>query len=542
MGDAPGALNLLSEGRARLLAVALRQQSLHLPPEKLAQLTKLKAEIRDWTPRAEAKGEEGASALEHLVSLRQELGALLKEALANDPQTGGAMEQARSILVEGGAIVAPIITEVGGKLLIVTAKSNGPTITVLDLPKLTDHRLDQVMRGDVKSHIGGWLGDYQKNKQLEKLDSEIVVWEVLQQIGLKNDAELKAKQEEYGRVNQEWCGAVGAIGPELWDLFAGALDSALAAQGVKPGAQLVWLPTGALGLLPLGVAEDPQSKRRLVDTYEIVYAPSLQSLAVAKERLAKPAVASLAVIGNATSGLAFAEIEPNVVAAHFADAGKPVVELDKATPQAALAALQGKSYWHFASHGQFDWADARNSALVLSDGRLTVDDLIKAADLGALGQPQLVVLAACETGLYDIFYNPDEFTGLPGAFISLGADGVLSTLWPVVDDATMLLIAKFYDLHVGEGIAPPTALKRAQEWLRTASRETLIDYARDAAIKGKVDPAKWAKLEDYLRHPDKSVRLTCKGSEQAGPTTAPQADSPPFGHPYYWSGFIYLGM
>ena len=88
MGDAPGALNLLSEGRARLLAVALRQQSLDLPPEKLAQLTKLKAEIRDWSARAEAKGEEGATALEHLVSLRQELGALLKEALANDPQTG----------------------------------------------------------------------------------------------------------------------------------------------------------------------------------------------------------------------------------------------------------------------------------------------------------------------------------------------------------------------------------------------------------------------------------------------------------------------
>ena len=153
MGDAPGALNLLSEGRARLMAVALRQQSLDLPPEKLAQLTKLKAEIRDWSARAEAKGEEGASALEHLVSLRQELGALLKEALANDPQTGGAMEQARSILVEGGAIVAPMITEVGGKLLIVTATSNGPTITVLDLPTLTYHRLDQVMRGDVKSHM-----------------------------------------------------------------------------------------------------------------------------------------------------------------------------------------------------------------------------------------------------------------------------------------------------------------------------------------------------------------------------------------------------
>lgn len=125
----------------------------------------------------------------------------------------------------------------------------------------------------------------------------------------------------------------------------------------------------------------------------------------------------------------------------------------QATPESVLAALKGKTYWHFASHGTFSWRDARQSALVmhgreaLSVGRLLETD--------GLGRPRLVVLSACETGLYDIARNPHEFIGLPGAFAALGAVGVLSKLWPVDDTATALLIARFYGLHMGRRLAPP---------------------------------------------------------------------------------------
>jgi hypothetical protein len=129
------------------LAVALRQQSLELPTEKLAQLTKLRAEIHAWIPRAEVKGEEGAQALEHLVGLRQELGELLKEAFAKEARTGGAMVLTRYVLPEGGAIVAPIITNVGGKLLLVTGSKYRLTLSVLALPGLTTARLNEIMKG-----------------------------------------------------------------------------------------------------------------------------------------------------------------------------------------------------------------------------------------------------------------------------------------------------------------------------------------------------------------------------------------------------------
>ena len=79
---------------------------------------------------------------------------------------------------------------------------------------------------------------------------------------------------------------------------------------------------------------------------------------------------------------------------------------------------------------------------------LTVGQLL---ETDGLGRPRLVVLSACETGLYDIRSSPDEFVGLPGTFIALGAAGVLGTLWPVSDAATALLIARFYELHLGEG-------------------------------------------------------------------------------------------
>ena len=56
--------------------------------------------------------------------------------------------------------------------------------------------------------------------------------------------------------------------------------------------------------------------------------------------------------------------------------------------------------------------------------------------------------------------SPDEFIGLPATFISLGAAGVLGTLWPVSDAATALLIGKFYELHIENGAESAYGLAR----------------------------------------------------------------------------------
>ena len=215
-----------------------------------------------------------------------------------------------------------------------------------------------------------------------------------------------------------------------------------------------------------------------------------------------------------------------------------------------LAALKGQSYWHFASHGTFSWGDARQSALLMHGlQRLSVGRLL---ETDGLGRPRLVVLSACETGLYDIYRNPDEFIGLPGTFTALGAAGVLGTLWPVNDMATALLIAKFYDLHLPGRLAPPTALRRAQLWLRQATNADLLAYARGAATQGRLDRKHVAAIEeelsaDGLRRARRRALVEWIDPEAPAGTGKPERRSTsdlgrPYAHPYYWAGFIYTGL
>ena len=215
-----------------------------------------------------------------------------------------------------------------------------------------------------------------------------------------------------------------------------------------------------------------------------------------------------------------------------------------------LGALKGKTYWHFASHGAFSWEDARGSALIMHDlAPLTVGQLL---ETDGLGRPRLVVLSACETGLYDIRSSPDEFVGLPGTFIALGAAGVLGTLWPVSDAATALLIARFYELHLGAGLSPPTALRRAQAWLRGATSDDLASYAKVAAARGRIERRRLVEIEkdlsaDGLRRSRNSALVEWVKPAAAKTKGKKSADAGkpvarPYAHPYFWAGFIHTGL
>jgi CHAT domain-containing protein len=151
------------------------------------------------------------------------------------------------------------------------------------------------------------------------------------------------------------------------------------------------------------------------------------------------------------------------------------------------------------------------------------------------------VLSACETGLYDIDRNPDEFIGLPGAFTALGAAAVLGTLWPVSDAATALLMAKFYELHMGSKLAPPTALWQAQSWLRQATNTDLTAYARLAAKQGRLENRDLVSMERALSESGLTRSRNATAIEWIAPPRArsPNKTSPsdanrlarPYAHP-----------
>jgi CHAT domain-containing protein len=145
---------------------------------------------------------------------------------------------------------------------------------------------------------------------------------------------------------------------------------------------------------------------------------------------------------------------------------------------------------------------------------------------------------------------PEEFIGLPGAFMTVGAAAVVGTLWPVNDLATALLMARFYDLHLTQALPPASALRRAQLWLRDATRAELAAYTQ-----GRLDADQTRQLEQGVGGAaENSAEAAAPGhdgarrdaADTAGPEDGVRGPPPsggrPFAHPVHWGAFVFTGI
>jgi CHAT domain-containing protein len=171
---------------------------------------------------------------------------------------------------------------------------------------------------------------------------------------------------------------------------------------------------------------------------------------------------------------------------------------------------------HLATHALVDDERPERSALVLSqvdlpdpyeaavkgeriyDGLLDAKEIVREWKLSA----DLVTLSACETGLGKKVVG-EGYVGLAHAFLQAGARSLLVSLWRVEDRSTSMLMERFYENWRGgytgvrgEGHAPGAslpkveALQEAKRWLR-----------------------EWRD----------------------------EVGQKPYGHPYYWAGFVLMG-
>ena len=136
-----------------------------------------------------------------------------------------------------------------------------------------------------------------------------------------------------------------------------------------------------------------------------------------------------------------------------------------ATAEEVLAAVDGADLAHLACHAVFRPDNPLFSALLLSDGPLTVYDLQRLDRA-----PATVLLSACDSGRNAVRAG-DELLGLAAALFALGTRHVVASVVPVGDAAAAALMAAWH-AAAGTGLGPAAALAVAQRSVAAPHRPT----------------------------------------------------------------------
>ena len=106
----------------------------------------------------------------------------------------------------------------------------------------------------------------------------------------------------------------------------------------------------------------------------------------------------------------------------------------EATVEAALEALDGARLGHIAAHGTFRSDAPTFTSLALADGPLMIHDLDRLRR-----PPKSLVLSACDSGGLQAI-GADEALGLVTSLLAIGTSGVVASVTPVNDAATMVVM------------------------------------------------------------------------------------------------------
>ena len=288
---------------------------------------------------------------------------------------------------------------------------------------------------------------------------------LMRRIGL----DLSETDEEYDDALGELADAVDATLAILGEELVAPVAERLMALHVDPGTPLVLAPDGELSTLPLHAA--PTGDGALGDRWPTSYVPSLTVLRTLHDRSAPlpPEPAGLAIVDE-TGTLPLAPVEVDRLE-HRLPAGR----LRRLRPTERLGdAYTGEQVLHFACHGRHEWSRVGASSVeVHADVPLTADEI---AGLDLRGC-RVAVLSACESGLSSFIQVPDEFLGLPSAFLRAGVGTVVCSLWRVDDLATALLVDAFHAGLLEQHLPPSVALQRASTWVRDSTAAALLAAA-----------------------------------------------------------------
>lgn len=287
--------------------------------------------------------------------------------------------------------------------------AQGPVIVI----NVSDYRCDALIieKDEIRVLPLPRLHPIDIRDRVENLDSETVDTQLLNWLW---ETIVKPVLEELG-----FCETPADIWPRIW-----------------------WIPIGPLARFPIHAAgcHSHDSDNNVLDRAISSYSSSIRSLiwsrrdALKFPKLRKPKNLLLVCMPELLH--ARREID-EIKTLHSATNSK--LNEPGSLREDVLAALDDCEIFHFAGHGRTDARDPSESALILSDGELTVSRLFETNLRDR--QQFLAYLSACGTGRVKNDTLVDESLHLIAAFQLAGFQHVIGTLWRV-DDRICVDVAK----------------------------------------------------------------------------------------------------
>jgi tetratricopeptide (TPR) repeat protein len=230
--------------------------------------------------------------------------------------------------------------------------------------------------------------------------------------------------------------------------LAERLGNALLPAGALPagGGRVAIVPVGPLLRLPFAALRPGGA--RVLDRYDLVYAPSLVAMTAEATRERRARATSAVVIADARRDLGAAASEAEVVrGATDAD-----VRSGAEATIAVLRAAADADLLHVISHSG---VSHEGGYLVLADGEVSASQILEWKL-----RPRIAVLPTCASAST---VHGEMWGSLAAAFLAAGSEHVVATLASVDDRLAAELVAAFY--ANGGARDPVTALARAQRLL-----------------------------------------------------------------------------
>ncbi len=251
--------------------------------------------------------------------------------------------------------------------------------------------------------------------------------------------------------------------------------------------RLTIVPHGELHYLPFAaLIEHDGAPRFLIQRYQLSYAPSASVwLALGQERGRATGSGTLAMAPHPDQ---LPASRRDIAAIGGADGRQVRVLTGAAATEAAFAReAPGRRLIHLATYGVLNKQNPLFSFVALAPGRQHDGRLEAHEVFGFSLTADLVVLAACETGLgsgalADVPAG-DDWVGLSRSFLTAGARRVMASLWAVEDQATGTLMQQFYRRYQ-DGADPARTLAEAQRAMLTQPATAYPYYWAAFAVTG----------------------------------------------------------